>query len=191
MRRREGILEKIKARKPLLFVREWTVKWKWRKKHRNEHQQNFYQEEESEELKNLASSDERKKRRKKRDINSTYQQRLLQERTQIVYFCYLFKFFLPPAVDWHLFIETPLSNNTKQQNTSSNKPLAKVARKETHQLTRRWFFICEGRNESKAANLELMELENIVANTVYLKAREGEKSMITKNGCTLNECGDY
>ena len=26
----------------------------------------------------------------------------------------------------------------------------------------------------KAANLELMELENIVANTVYLKAREGE-----------------
>lgn len=29
--------------------------------------------------------------------------------------------------------------------------------------------------ELKAANLELMELENIVANTVYLKAREGKK----------------
>jgi len=26
----------------------------------------------------------------------------------------------------------------------------------------------------KSAKLELMELENIVANTVYLKAREGE-----------------
>lgn len=28
-------------------------------------------------------------------------------------------------------------------------------------------------NKQKAVNLELMELENIVANTVYLKAREG------------------
>jgi hypothetical protein len=27
----------------------------------------------------------------------------------------------------------------------------------------------------KAAKLELMELENIVANTVYLKAREGKE----------------
>jgi hypothetical protein len=32
----------------------------------------------------------------------------------------------------------------------------------------------EKSSKSKAATLELMELENIVANTVYLKAREGE-----------------
>lgn len=35
--------------------------------------------------------------------------------------------------------------------------------------------------ELKAANLELMELENIVANTVYLKAREGNFAKIIKN----------
>lgn len=53
--------------------------------------------------------------------------------------------------------------------TSSLKPTG-VGRKQEHegQLWTQW--------NQKAGKLELMELENIVANTVYLKAREGELS---------------
>ena len=53
--------------------------------------------------------------------------------------------------------------------TSSLKP-TEVGREQEHegQLWTQW--------NQKAGKLELMELENIVANTVYLKAREGELS---------------